>query len=120
MDHEQTKKINRGRRGRVGTCAISRSDQPPYKSMDEEPKPFKIVGYENATVPAPSQKLYDALALRAWTDYRTRMEIHVGHEMPEWDELPEHLRAVWLGVAHGQHGVVALFGGCGIQYIDAE
>ena len=81
-------------------------------------KAFRIVGYENAIMPAPSTYLYNALALRGWNDYREQMEQHVGHSMPTWDELPDHLKIVWVGVAHGQHGVMAWLGGGKIEPID--
>ena len=87
---------------------------------EEEPKAFRIVGYENATVPQPSAYLYNALALRGWNDYREQMEEHVGHDMPTWDELPNHLKAVWIGIARGQHGVMAWLGGGTIEEIDAD
>ena len=91
-----------------------------YSMTEQEPKGYKIVGYGKATVPMPSARLYDALALKAWTDYKGRMEIHVGHEMPEWDELPEHLQDVWIAIAHGQHGVIAVYGGGKIEEINAK
>ena len=120
MDYEQIK-IIRDSRGRVGVYALSRSNRPPCSrcsSMtDDLPKAFKIVGYESATVPSPSQYLYNALALRAWNDYKEQMEPHIGHTMPTWDELPNKLKLVWLGVAHGQHGVIAWLAGGRIEEI---
>jgi hypothetical protein len=85
---------------------------------EDEPKAFRIVGYEDAQMPHPSTYLYNALALRGWNDYRQQMEEHVGHVMPTWDELPDHLKAVWVGVAHGQHGVMAWLGGGTVEEID--
>ena len=84
---------------------------------EELPKAFKIVGFEGATVPSPSAKLYNALALKAWNDYKARMELHVDHPMPDWDELPDKLKGVWLAIAHGQHGLITLLGGGKIQTI---
>ena len=91
-----------------------------YSMTEQEPKGFKIVGYGKATVPPPSKRLYNALALKAWTDYKDRMEIYVGHQMPDWDELPDHLISVWIAVARGQHGVLAVYGGGKIEQIDAK
>jgi hypothetical protein len=81
---------------------------------------FKIIGLENAKMPQPSQAMYEALALRAWTDYAEQMAFHVGHELPDWDDLPQHLRAVWMRVAHGQVGIVSIFAGGKIVILDAE
>ena len=90
-------------------------------SMDEEePQGFKIVGYGKATIPRPSKRLYNALALKAWTDYSERMALYVGHEMTDWDELPDHLKSIWIAIGRGQHGVLAVYGGGKIQRIDAK
>ena len=90
-----------------------------YMPQDEDkPKAFRIVGYEDSRVPQPSEYLYNALALRGWNDYREQMEMIIDHKLPTWDELPEHLKGVWLGVAHGQHGVLAWLGGGTIEEID--
>ena len=82
---------------------------------------FKITGLEHAKMPEPSARMYEALALRAWVDYSEAMAIHVGHELPDWDELEPHLKAVWERIAHGQVGIIAIYAGCKIQAItDAE
>lgn len=91
-----------------------------FSMTENEPKGFRVVGYSKATVPLPSKKLYNALALKAWHDYKERMEMHIGHKMPEWDELPPHLKSVWIAVARGQHGVIAVYGGGRIEEIDAN
>ena len=90
----------------------------PSLQMTERPRPFRIVGYSRAIVPEPSSRLYNALAWQAWNDYKAQMEIQVDHKMPTWDELPDNLRAVWISVAHGQHGVLALHAGCKVKYLD--
>ena len=90
----------------------------PSLQMTERPRPFRIVGYSGARVPEPSSRLYNALAWQAWNDYKAGMEIQVDHKMPTWDELPDNLRAVWISVAHGQHGVLALHGGGKVKYLD--
>ena len=88
--------------------------------MIDTPKPFRIIGYENSTVPEPSGRLYSALAWQAWNDYKAGMEPQIDHPMPTWDELPDRLRSVWISVARGQHGVIALHGGGKVKYLDAE
>lgn len=121
MDHGQTWKIGR-LEGRTVEQAFSPGALSPRVSVrdmtDDEPRAFRVVGYEESRIPPPSEKLYNELALRGWNDYRRQMADHVGHEMPTWDELPEHLKMVWIGVAHGQHGVIAWRGGGQIEMID--
>ena len=98
---------------------VSTSDMPD--DQDKKSKAFRVVGYEDANIPPPSEQLYNELALRGWNDYRRQMTAHVGHKMPTWDDLPDHLKMVWIGVAHGQHGVMAWRGGGKIEMIeDAE
>jgi len=125
MDHEQARKVKpRGSRGRTGARAISRSDQPPYISSDimcdEQFHAHRVIIDENTRLPEPSEQLYNALAMRGWTDYRRQMMPLVDHEMPEWDDLPLHLQVVWLGIAHGQLGIIALLGGGTLELIDAD
>jgi hypothetical protein len=91
-----------------------------YSMTEQDPKAYKISGYGEARVPRPSRKLYESMALKAWHDYKERMEMHVGHEMPEWDELADQLKEVWISVARGQHGVIAVYGGGKIERIDAK
>jgi len=124
LDHEQageigelegtidghTRSIAGGLSPRVSTSPMP---EPEYKA-------FRVVGYEDANIPAPSEQLYNELALRGWNDYRREMAVHVGHELPTWDELPDHLKMVWLGVAHGQHGVMAWRGGGKIEMIEDD
>tara|TARA_R110002020_G_scaffold206535_1_gene411882 strand:- start:83 stop:403 length:321 start_codon:yes stop_codon:yes gene_type:complete len=82
---------------------------------------FKITIPDEAKMPQPSNRMYEALALRAWIDYREAMEPHVGHDMPDWDELPPHLKAVWESVAHGQIGIIAIYAGGKVEAIsDAD
>jgi|TARA_Y100000034_G_scaffold117807_1_gene157727 hypothetical protein len=88
--------------------------------MTDEPKAYKIVNYSDARVPHPSTRLYETMALKAWHDYKDHMEIHVGHQMPEWDELPDKLKGVWIAIARGQHGVITLVGGGKTKQIDAK
>ena len=124
----QTRKIENRCRGRTGARAFSRGDSSPYITLvlitssmpDDLPKAYKIVGYEDSQIPEPSEYLYNVMALRGWNDYREQMEEYVGHEMPTWDELPEHLKVVWMGIAHGQHGVLAWLGGGTIEEINAD
>lgn len=124
LDLEQTREIEECE-GRTVERAFSPSALSPRVSRsqmpDDQPIAFRIVGYENAIVPPPTEQLYNELALRGWNDYRRQMTDHVGHEMPTWDDLPDHLKMVWIGVAHGQHGVIAWRGGGKIEMIeDAE
>jgi len=105
---------------RILTKSASSPSIGTRSMTEQEPKGYKIVGYGKATIPRPSKRLYDALALKGWTDYKDRMEIYVGHEMPEWDELPKQLRAVWYAIARGQHGVLTVYGGGKIRVIDAK
>lgn len=91
-----------------------------YSMTEQEPKGFKIAGYGEARVPRPSKKLYESMALKAWHDYKERMEMHVGHEMPDWDEMPDHLKEVWIAVARGQHGILVVYGGGRIENINAK
>ncbi len=85
--------------------------------MPDEQRAYKVTGYETAKVPKPSQRLYEAMALKGWIDYKERMELHVGHEMPDWDELPAELKDVWKAVAHGQHAIILLHAGCRLRQI---
>ena len=123
MDHEQNTIIIWGRWGRTGARAFSRGDQSPNTrspSMTDERLAFKIINYSDARVPEPSPKLYETMALKAWVDYKDHMELHVGHEMPDWDELPSKLKGVWIAIARGQHGVITLLGGGKTERIDAK
>ena len=123
LDHGQIGKITR-LEGRTVEQAISPSALSPRVStldmQNDEPRAFRVVGYEDSRIPPPSEQLYNELALRGWNDYRRQMADHVGHAMPTWDELPDSLKMVWIGVAHGQHGVMAWRGGGKIEMIDAD
>jgi len=85
---------------------------------DDEPRAFRVIVDEDSRIPPPSEQLYNELALRGWNDYRRQMTLHVGHDMPTWDDLPDHLKLVWIDIAHGQHGVMAWRGGGTIEMID--
>lgn len=80
---------------------------------------FKITIPVGALMPHPTNKMYEGIALRAWIDYRDAMEPHVGHDMPDWDDLPPHLKAVWSRVSHGMVGIVAIYAGGKVTAIDA-
>ena len=68
---------------------------------------FKITIPDEAKMPQPSNRMYEALALRAWIDYREAME--------------PHLKAVWESVAHGQIGIIAIYAGGKVEAIsDAD
>ena len=126
LDHEQAGEIGRYEGTIDGHKRSIAGGLSPRASASHMPEPeykaFRVVGYEDANIPAPSEQLYNELALRGWNDYRRQMAVHVGHELPTWDDLPDHLKMVWLGVAHGQHGVMAWRGGGKIEMIkdDAE
>ena len=117
VDNEQTRKVN-GFRGRSSE-RINKSAAAPDSHKDMAGT-FKITIPDDAKMPHPTNKMYEGLALRAWIDYRDGMEPHVGHEMPDWDELPPHLRAVWERVAHGMVGIMAIYAGGKVTAIDAN
>ena len=124
LDHEQVEEI-RGCEGTIGEQAFSPSGLSPRVSastMDEHDfKAFRVIyDHETARIPPPTEQLYNELALRGWNDYRREMSVHVGHDLPNWDDLPDHLKMVWISVAHGQHGVIAWRGGGTVEMIEDD
>ena len=89
----------------------------PSKHEERMKIPAVRINHKNAHIPDPTNETLEALALKGWIDYSGGMQPLVGHEMPSWDDLPEKLREVWIGVAKGQHVVMSLIGGATIEEI---
>ena len=90
----------------------------PNRNMDKLP-PVRI-NHKNARITDPSKNIIEALAVKAWIDYKGGMEKHIGHSMPEWDDLEPRFKNVWLDVGKGQIVVMTLLGGGSIEKIDAK
>ena len=85
---------------------------------DDMEIPAVRINHNNAHMPDPTDQTIEALALKGWIDYSGGMQPLVGHEMPQWDDLPDEIKQVWMGVAKGQHVVMSLIGGATIEEID--
>ena len=95
----------------------SMTSPAPSKHEERMKIPAVRINHKNAHIPDPTYETLEALALKGWIDYSGGMQPLVGHEMPSWDDLPEKLREVWIGVAKGQHVVMSLIGGATIEEI---
>ena len=86
-------------------------------STENDLKPVRI-NYTGVKLPPPNKKTFEAMALKAWIDYSAQMGLLLDHDMPQWDDLPDNLKDVWVRIARGQHVVLSLLGGGKVEVID--
>jgi hypothetical protein len=122
LDHEQTEMMGECWGVMVERRVDGSMPSPSITSSQENMEiPAVRVNHNNARMPDPTKENLEALALKAWIDYAGGMQPIVEHEMPQWDDLSDELKQVWLAVAKGQHVVMSLIGGASIEKIeDAE
>ena len=105
--------------GEVAARRVDGSEPSPNPNRNMDKLPPVRINHKNAHIPDPTEKNIEALAVKAWIDYKGGMEKHIGHSMPEWDDLEPRFKSVWLGVGKGQLVVMTLLGGGSIEKIDA-
>ena len=103
----------------VGEGSPKQVEPMAVMSTEDDLKPVRI-NYDGVTLPPPNKKTLEAMALKAWLDYSAQMALLLDHEMPDWADLPDSLRDVWVRIARGQHVVLSLLGGGKVENIDAK
>ena len=86
-------------------------------STENDLKPVRI-NYKGVELIPPNKKTLEAMALKAWLDYSAQMGLLLDHDMPQWDDLPDNLKDVWVRIARGQHVVLSLLGGGKVEVIE--
>ena len=86
-------------------------------STEDDLKPVRI-NWKGVKLPPPNKKTLEAMALKAWLDYSAQMARLLDQDMPDWSDLPDSLRDVWVRVARGQHVVLSLLGGGKVEELD--
>ena len=117
--HGQTWTIVGDYWGEVAARRVDGSEPSPNPNRNMDKLPPVRINHKNAHIPDPTEKNIEALAVKAWIDYKGGMERHIGHSMPEWDDLEPRFKRVWLDVGKGQIVVMTLLGGGSIEKIDA-
>jgi hypothetical protein len=123
LGHEQIEEVIEY--GGWGVMVVRRFDGGmPSPTTDTTKDNMKIpavrINHKNAHMPDPTDETIESLALKGWIDYSGGMQPLVGHEMPQWDNLPDEIKQVWLGVAKGQHVVMSLIGGATVEQIEDD
>jgi hypothetical protein len=78
------------------------------------------IDYRVAEIPPPTKKMMESAGLAAFNLMRSRVDVHLGSETAEWDEVHPWIREAWIDSARVMYGVIAIHGGAAIKDLDEE
>jgi len=78
------------------------------------------IDYRVASLPPPTKKMMESAGLAAFNLMRSRVDVHLGSETADWDEVHPWIREAWIDSARVMYGVIAIHGGAAIKDLDEE